>query len=405
MHRFAEVRQVRDFDFQDSTLMRTARHYDLGSQIGRTQSNKDLTSFFIALQQWIKPKISYEIGAYNARFSVLIRERLPETCSIAFEANPHVYCLFKNNPDIVENRIQYLNFAIANQNKAMDFFIKRNMQGATVDIILGNNSLLVRNEEDLEYEVVRVPTTTLKTFVEENGLQEKIFTAWIDVEGATKEVLSGAGNLWKNCLSLMIEVERRVFWKGQWLFSDVADFLKTQGLVPAARDFEYEDQFNVIFLQERLFDEPDIRDELEGYLRCPGGKGVTPVPDIAALPATTSNDGVLRIPGPTGSAAFAIATVNLGASATITVLPVAGVANSPPALSVCQTDPIGGMCISPMRPNVTMTMDANASQTFGIFVTANGAIPFLPMINRIVVQFIDADGNVRGATSVAVTTQ
>jgi hypothetical protein len=87
------------------------------------------------------------------------------------------------------------------------------------------------------------------------------------------------------------------------------------------------------------------------------------------------------------------------------VLPVAGVANSPPALSVCQTDPIGGMCISPMRPNVTMTMDANASQTFGIFVTANGAIPFLPMINRIVVQFIDADGNVRGATSVAVTTQ
>jgi hypothetical protein len=161
MHRFAEVRHVRDFDFQALPLMRTARHYDLGSQIGRTQSNKDLTNFFIALQQWIKPEISYEIGAYNARFSVFIREHLPEICSIAFEANPYIYNLFRNNPDIVKNRIKYLNFAIANQNKAMDFFIKRNLQGVTVDIILGNNSLLIRNEDDHEYEVVRVPTRGL----------------------------------------------------------------------------------------------------------------------------------------------------------------------------------------------------------------------------------------------------
>ena len=40
----------------------------------------------------------------------------------------------------------------------------------------------------------------------------------------------------------------------------------------------------------------------------------TPVPDIVALAATAMNDGILHISGTTGSSAFAVATVNVGAS-------------------------------------------------------------------------------------------
>ena len=41
----------------------------------------------------------------------------------------------------------------------------------------------------------------------------------------------------------------------------------------------------------------------------------TPVPDIVALAATTTNDGIVNIPGANGTGAFAVATVNVGASA------------------------------------------------------------------------------------------
>ena len=40
----------------------------------------------------------------------------------------------------------------------------------------------------------------------------------------------------------------------------------------------------------------------------------TPVPDIVALAVTLSNDGIVNIPGTNGTGAFAVATVNVGAS-------------------------------------------------------------------------------------------
>ena len=59
----------------------------------------------------------------------------------------------------------------------------------------------------------------------------------------------------------------------------------------------------------------------------------------------------------------------------------------------------------PPAASVLTTINANATPTFGIFGTASGAIAFLPATNRIFVQFRDANGVVRGATSVAVQTQ
>src|SRR5262249_18211233 len=45
-----------------------------------------------------------------------------------------------------------------------------------------------------------------------------------------------------------------------------------------------------------------------------------PVADIVALAATPSQDGIVWIPGPTGQAAFAIATANVGAGDLISVI-------------------------------------------------------------------------------------
>ena len=131
----------------------------------------------------------------------------------------------------------------------------------------------------------------------------------------------------------------------------------------------------------------------------------TPVPDILALAATLTNDGIVNIPGTTGTGVFAVATVNLGASGGIAATVDTGTATLPISLFICQTDPITGACLSPPASNVTLTINANATPTFGIFVQGTGTVPFDPATNRIFVRFKGAGNVTRGSTSVAVRTQ
>jgi hypothetical protein len=131
----------------------------------------------------------------------------------------------------------------------------------------------------------------------------------------------------------------------------------------------------------------------------------TPVPDIVALAATTTNDGIVNIPGTSGSAAFAVATVNVGATGTITASADTSSTTLPVAINLCETNPVTGDCISGIGPSVTTQINANATPTFGIFVQSNGNVPFDPATNRIFVRFKDSGGVTRGSTSVAARTQ
>jgi hypothetical protein len=131
----------------------------------------------------------------------------------------------------------------------------------------------------------------------------------------------------------------------------------------------------------------------------------TPVPDIVALAATANNNGIVVIPGPSGSGAFAVATVNVGASASITASADTGNTTLPVSVSVCQTNPVTGQCLSAPGPTVTTLISANDTPTFAVFAQGSATIPFDPANNRIFVRFKDAAGVTRGATSVAVRTQ
>jgi streptogramin lyase len=129
----------------------------------------------------------------------------------------------------------------------------------------------------------------------------------------------------------------------------------------------------------------------------------TPVPDVVALSATPNNDGIMHVLG--GSGVIAVATVNVGASGSITAAANTGSATLPLALSICQTNPQTGTCMATAGASVTTTIAAGQTPTFGIFGAASGSIPFVPQTNRVFVQFTDGSGAVRGATSVAVETQ
>lgn len=128
-----------------------------------------------------------------------------------------------------------------------------------------------------------------------------------------------------------------------------------------------------------------------------------PVPDIVALAATPTGDGILSLPGTNGSNAFSVATVNVGSTDTITASADAG--SLPVFLSICETNPDTGACLSAPASETTSSVNADATPTYSVFVTGNGNVPSDPANNRINVVFRDAGGAVRGATSVAVRTQ
>ena len=68
----------------------------------------------------------------------------------------------------------------------------------------------------------------------------------------------------------------------------------------------------------------------------------TPIPDVVALGATLTSDGIVNVPGATGTGVFAVATVNVGASGVITASADTGGVPLPVTLSLCQTDPTTG---------------------------------------------------------------
>ena len=130
---------------------------------------------------------------------------------------------------------------------------------------------------------------------------------------------------------------------------------------------------------------------------------ITP-PDIIALVATVTNDGILDLANETDSKAFAVAAINIGAPAQLTVKPDPGdLVNLPVTVTICQTNQAGAR-IAPPTPTVNVSLATNATVSFAVFVTATGPVPFKPDAERIRVIFVDANGVIRGGTSVAVRT-
>jgi hypothetical protein len=129
-----------------------------------------------------------------------------------------------------------------------------------------------------------------------------------------------------------------------------------------------------------------------------------PIPDIVAANATINNDGIVTIPGETGSGVFAVATVNVGAAGPITVSADTGSVTLPVNVFVCETNPATSVCLAEPGPGVTTMIESNATPTLGVFVVGEGTVPFDPANNRIFVRFMEEFGGTRGLTSVAVTT-
>ncbi len=127
-----------------------------------------------------------------------------------------------------------------------------------------------------------------------------------------------------------------------------------------------------------------------------------PPADLVAIGATPSNDGVVRLNGPTATGFFATAAVNIGSGGTVTASADDGGIGLPVTMQLCETENSGKQITC--GNNLSRSVAADQTVYYTVFVTGTGQpISFDPANNRLFLRF-SANGQTVGATNVAVTT-
>jgi len=205
-------------------------------------SNKELVELFNNSVLDIAPNYFLEIGAYTGEQSIYISEQLPDTKVFAYEANPYNYAKYA----VSKNNLQYIHQAVSNYTGNTTFYLQTKRNPKKTKYVRGNNSLLKRNDEKTIYEEVTVKCDTLDNMFHD---PKGSFALWIDAEGHGFEILEKSVNVLTNTKIIFIEVESKEFWKDQQLDTIVIDFLQNKGFTLLARDQEYPEQYNIIFIK------------------------------------------------------------------------------------------------------------------------------------------------------------
>jgi len=125
------------------------------------------------------------------------------------------------------------------------------------------------------------------------------------------------------------------------------------------------------------------------------------VADIVAVAATASGDGIATMPRDGLFGVASVAIVNLGISADITAHPEdrAGLDGT---VLICETNPKDGECLEPPAESTTGRIEQNSTHSYAVFFNSNTSVSLDALRHRVGVWFQDAQGNLRGDTSIAV---
>lgn len=248
-------------------------HFDTTIEDGIKRSKNTLSEFFFALQkQTIYPDIFFEIGAFSATTSLALKEALPDTQCFAFEANVYNYDFFRQQYNYEEAGVNYINAAISQRTGKEKFYVQKAINEIEVEKVRANNSLLQRQQKNVEYEELEVDAYTIDSFIQSKGvsIDNKRISLWIDTEGAAFEVLRGMKAVLENVHSIFIEVEEKRYWKDQALAQQIIRYLLRAGFIPVARDFEAPFQYNILFIRAGIVHRPTYKTCRSDYFRSIG---------------------------------------------------------------------------------------------------------------------------------------
>jgi len=211
----------------------------------RAQSAKLLEDAYVGMTKALSPELSVEIGAHEAGFSRRVMAAVPELNAIAFEANPHVY--EKYLPGLRAETLDYRNLAICATAGPVKLWMPRTWQNAAFPPANAISSVRQRTNDDFAYDIVTVDGLPLDDALA--GLTYETAVAWIDVEGAQREILEGAPTFLSRALAIYIELETIEVWQGQDTAAAITKTLKQCGFRAVMRDAIARVQFNEVFVR------------------------------------------------------------------------------------------------------------------------------------------------------------
>ncbi len=139
-----------------------------------------------------------------------------------------------------------------------------------------------------------------------------------------------------------------------------------------------------------------------GYGTLDLAMSTTPVPDIIAATGTSGNQDIVTMPY-NGAGAFAVAGINLGVAGPITVSVDTSSIRFPVAAIICETASDTGQCLAAPAATVSLDYQGGTVNTFSVFLQATGGSPVVLLTDEAFVNFTDAQGLLRGTTSVTVS--
>jgi FkbM family methyltransferase len=230
----------------------------------RGRINRRVEAFFRDMCLLVDPTLSLELGAHEAEFSSWVKASFPGARCVAFEANPYV--VEEHAERLAAEGVEYHPLAVAATNGTVTITIPRQIGEREVRRASRMASLAVHRESG-DNETVDVEAVRVDDFV--RVAPDDRLVAWIDVEGASGEVLLGSTHVLARASAIYIEVERVGMWHDQWLDVDVARHLDTLGKIPVVRDIQRDRQYNVVFLDHELAARAEVAERAARVLTPP----------------------------------------------------------------------------------------------------------------------------------------
>jgi FkbM family methyltransferase len=196
-----------------------------------------LSEKFFVMQKTLKPDYAIEVGAHAAEFSVTVSNYFGIKAT-AFEAGQSIYETYKDR--IKGDLVKYVNSAVSDIDGTVSFKVEQNE-------LFGNNGIVKRNGT-YPLSEKEVQSHRLDTYFENIDFSNACL--WIDVEGASRQVLTGGLKTLQRVSSVFIETEDHPYWEDQWLTLDVVKFLNSQGFALEDSEKVYEAQQNLLFVRK-----------------------------------------------------------------------------------------------------------------------------------------------------------
>ncbi|WDP89410.1 MAG: FkbM family methyltransferase [Desulfobacter sp.] len=185
---------------------------------------------FNLLLRFIKPSVICDIGSMDGSDALRFKKILPTSQIVIFEANPDNYAQIVGNPFFSNEDISIFNEVVWNENGPKEFFIQEaSDQEGKDEHLRGMSSAFPRT---LEKEPAKIQLNGVR--VDSKMAEMKVngsIALWIDVEGASYEVLQSITNVREQVKLIHAEVENEAFWEGQKTREDVIALADKMGYV------------------------------------------------------------------------------------------------------------------------------------------------------------------------------